>query len=238
MKSDDTMAGGPALEFDLADLRPERKDQLALERVVLRLDRGELGLVLAEKGRDDLPLADAAEGLLAPVTGRVRIGGDDWAELTYDQAVARRGRIGRVFLKPGWVSNLDVIENVTLAQRHHTGRPVDELAREAQERARRFGLEGVPAGRPAWVPTADLRRAEWVRAFMGDPVLVLLERPMAGVPSAHLDALVAEARDSAGRGAAVLWVTGDPEVWDHRSLSGARRWAVRAGTVVPVGSAT
>ncbi len=231
-------AAAAALEFELADLRPERKDQVPLERVALRLGRGEIGLVLAERGHEDLPLADAAEGLLSPAAGRVRLLGVDWAERSYDEAVSVRGRIGRVFLKPGWVSNLDVIENVTLAQRHHTERPVDELVREAQDRARRFGLDGVPAGRPAWVPAGDLRRSEWVRAFMGEPVLVVLERPMAAVAAAHVDGLVSEVCAAGARGTAVLWVTGDSEVWGHPALAGARRWSVRGGAVVPFGSST
>ena len=38
-----------------------------------------------------------------------------------------RGHIGRVFVTPGWVSNLTVRENILLAQRHHTQRPDGEI---------------------------------------------------------------------------------------------------------------
>src|SRR3982750_465661 len=96
--------------------------------VSLRLAPGELGLVRLERGAVRLPLTDAAEGLAEQYDGTAAFLGRDWRMVSADDGAALRGRIGRVFdafgaVSAGWVSHLDVDENVMLAQRHHTRRP-------------------------------------------------------------------------------------------------------------------
>ena len=135
--------------------------QAPMGEVTLQLRAGELLMVQVEPGNEQLPLTDAALGLTPPERGRTLFMGTDWQDAAPDTALEMRARIGRVFDHSGWISNLDVIENITLAQRHHTRRPIAEINAEAQQMARQFGLAGVPAGRPANVPRRDLRRAEW-----------------------------------------------------------------------------
>ncbi len=196
----------PILKFDRVTLRPAAAGQAAMRGVGFRLMPGELARVRLEPGNEQLPLADAAEGLVRPDEGSVAFLGERWAGLAPDRELALRARIGRVFDGQGWISNLNVLENLTLAQRHHTARPLADIVAEARGLAQAFGLADVPAGRPAVVPRRDLRRAEWVRAFLGRPALVLLERPTAGVAEEHA-ALLARAVDAAlAGGAAVLWI--------------------------------
>ena len=103
----------------------------------------------------------------------------DWEEMAADAAAAARGRIGRVFEVRGWISNLDVDENITLAQRHHTSRPLGEIEAEALALAQQFGLADLPRLRPAMLRAGELRRAAWIRALLGAPTLILLEHPRA-----------------------------------------------------------
>ncbi len=196
------------LEFDRAapTLLP---GQAPMEELTLQLRAGEMLLVRVEPGNEQLPLADAALGLAPPERGRVLFMGTDWQAATPDDVLRRRARIGRVFDRSGWISNLDVIENITLAQRHHTRRPIPEIEAEAQALARQFGMEAVPRGRPAAVPHRDLRRAEWARAWMGRPRLVCLERPGRGVATEHLPCLAGAVRQLCARGGAAIWIADD-----------------------------
>jgi len=150
----------------------------------------------------------------------------------------RRAQIGRVFDGHGWISNLNVNENVTLAQRHHTRRPDAEILAEAEALARAFGLNELPKIRPALVAPQDLRRAEWIRGFLGQPRLVLLERPMQGVPLEHLPRLLDAVQEACTRKTAVLWLT-DPDLPESRDLIGrhpelppAARYAMRGLNLV------
>ena len=202
-----------------------------LDGVSLRLRRGELALVLLEQGAWDHPLPDVISGLLPVVSGEVTVFGDSWVGMGPDRQAHARSRIGRVFERRGWMSNLDVDENITLAQRHHTMRPVDEILAEAENLARMVNVPRLPAGRPASVEREQLRRCEWVRAALGSPWLMLLERPGQDlargwrIPCA---ALVNHLRVS---GTAVLWLCEDEEEWNDKSLNPSLKLRAEANTL-------
>src|SRR5687767_11916851 len=194
-----------------------------LWNVSLRLGAGELALVRLERGVVRLPLADAAEGLAEHYDGTATFLGREWRAVPAGEGAALRGRIGRVFDAvgaggAGWVSHLDVDENVMLAQRHHTRRSSSEIEAEAAKSARTFGLPGLPRGRPAQTRATDLQRAACVRAFLGAPDLILLERPAQGVYPEIMPPLINAVRSARSRGAAVVWLTDTPAVWSDRGI--------------------
>lgn len=176
------------------------------EAVTLALAPGELAVVTVESEEQAGCLADLCEGLAHPASGSVSFSGSEWRELSALRACAARGRIGRVFAGEGWISHLDVSENVTLAQRHHTSRPEPEILEEASRLARLAGLADVPAVRPDKLAEEDLQRYQWVRAFLGGPALVLLERPDAGLTPGAVDGLYALVTAAVERRATVLWL--------------------------------
>jgi len=203
-----------------------------LAAVSFSLTAGELMLVRTEPYRPSLPLADAAEGLIEPDGGRVLFLGEDWKTTAPERQSARRGRIGRVFGGRGWISNLDVDENITLAQRHHTPRPLEQIERDADALVRQFGLPELPRMRPALMKPADLRRAEWARAFLGEPLLVILEQPARDVFGDAVGALVSAVGAARARGVAVLWLTGDERVWAQAAAAATQRFEMRGAELV------
>ncbi len=183
----------------------------AIWQVSFTLRRGELALVQLEAGHLRTPLADAAQGLVEPLQGSVHFLGASWADMPLAAKAAARAKIGRVFEEPGWIAELAMDENIVLSQRHHSRRPLASIRDEASELARRFSLPGLPLGTPAEMRAPDLRRAACVRAFLGEPELLILERPSAGIYPEVMPALMASVRAARERGAAVLWTTDNPE---------------------------
>jgi len=202
------------LEFSNVTLPGVMRGQAEMRGITFSLKGGQLMLVRVEPGNEQLPLADAAEGLLAPKSGNILWQGRSWSSFTPDIELQARGKIGRVFEKQGWLSNLNVNENVTLSQRHHTLRPECEIGREADELARYFGLPETPRRRPAFVAGHELKIAEWVRALIGRPLLLLLERPENGVPDTDLPKLIDAVQTALKRGTAVIWQTDRDLVWN------------------------
>ncbi len=198
------------LEFREVVLEARHPYDVGLDRVSFSLAAGELLIVGVEKGHGRTPFPDAAEGLAEPDRGEVFFRGISWTGMSAGKSAAQRGTIGRVFETGGWVSNLNIDENVTLSQRHHTLRPLEEIAEEADRRARGFGLPGLSAIRPAAAKRPERRAAEWVRAFLGEPALIILEHPMNDAYTSFLPALGAAVEAARKRGAAVLWLTHDP----------------------------
>lgn len=225
------------LEFKGVQLFGAARDQPLVRNASFMLRAGGAMILRVTDGNESPALCDAAQGLALPERGAIRFLGEDWGAMPPERAAKRRSRIGRVFDSRGWISNLDVIENVTLAQRHHTTRPLQEIVEEAERLARSFGLAGIPAGRPEWVPAGDLRRAEWVRAFLGSPPLLLLELPAAGVAREHAGKLVEAVIAARERGTAVLVTTAveHEHIWKHERLADAERFEMRGPEMVFIG---
>ncbi len=194
--------------------------------LTLRVGRGDCVFLLAteEDDRRVRRLANAAVGIEAPLEGAVRFAGEDWSALSPAAAEHRRARIGRVFCGAAWVSNLDVDENVLLARLHHTHRRLREWRAEAERIAHALGLTALPSGRAAWTPPRELQRAQWVRALLGAPDLLILEHPERGAEPGDLAAFGKAADAARARGAGVLWITArDPGLAPVSSEAGALR---------------
>jgi phospholipid/cholesterol/gamma-HCH transport system ATP-binding protein len=212
------------LRFHDMTIAPDREHELGISNVGLSLAPGALVVVLLEKEQVHVPLADAAEGLVSPVQGTITFLGEDWQTMAANRVAAQRGRIGRVFEGESWLGDLDVDQNITLAQRHHTRRPVTEIEQEATQLCRVFGLGGLLGGRPSNARWQDLQKAACVRAFLGAPILILLENPTVGIYADVIAPLIDTVRRARQRGAAVLWTTNDLQVWNHPGLNATARW--------------
>jgi ABC-type transporter Mla maintaining outer membrane lipid asymmetry ATPase subunit MlaF len=231
----------PRVEFRQATLLPTHRAVHTMRQINLQLEERELSLVRLEAGREALPLVDAALGLLPPASGEVLYQGRCWDEWSPVEQTRHRGRVGRVFHGEAWISNLSLRDNVLLASRHHTQRSESELSCDLVRWSERFGLADVPRERTSQVPTALRRLAEWVRAFLIEPEVLLLEDPTAGVPRTSVPALIAavdEVTSRASCGATVLWLTTDEQVWSTAFACHVRRYWMRDEFLEPARGAS
>lgn len=218
------MHDSPAiLKFSDVTIETSPQYETGLWNSSFQVNRGELFLVRAERENERLPLAQAAEGLVAPEQGSVMFLGEDWQSMSADHAAACRGRIGRLFEDEGWISDLDVDQNIMLAQRYHTSRSEEEILEEALKLARVFGLPGLPRGRPGSMRRWDLRKAACIRAFLGQPDFIIIEPPARGVYADLMAPLTSAVQSSRKRGAAVLWTLTDPKLWNHCAIRATTR---------------
>lgn len=176
---------------------------------------------------------DLAQGLVDPSEGRVEFLGRDWRNLTSDGQISMRGRMGRVFRGHGWISNLSFYDNITLGQRHHTTRSEGDIREEVGRLGEFFGLKSMPEAHPDTLGVDVLRRGEWIRAFLGRPDLVLLERPERGVRHGEVKMLVDAVKDAADNGAAVVWAVADEHSTGAGLFIGARHYIFENGTIRP-----
>jgi phospholipid/cholesterol/gamma-HCH transport system ATP-binding protein len=195
----------------------------------LRADSGDLVLVRIVDLLQAELWADLVTGLLSPLRGRVSILGNDLSDLDRDTGNWLRGRMGRVFSRGNWMDRLSVLDNVLLPSRHHTDRDYGDLKAEASALAAAFGMPGIPLAMPDRVSRLDLQRAACVRAFLGEPLLIILEDPTYAANDEMLKPLVEAIRVARNRGAAVLWFSPSPDVWRDRSIPATRRYRM-AGT--------
>ena len=222
------------LSFRAVSIPAEPPYELSIAEADFTLRRGEL--VFVAEGEKPLlnPLADAAEGLVEPLRGSVVFLGVDWREAAPARAAGLRSRIGRVFEGHGWISNLDIDENVALPLSYHTGRDPEEILKEANALAESLGLGRIPSVRPAFASRKDLRTAEWVRALLGDPALLILEDPLRGVPDelfADLRRGIEKARE---KGTGVLWISSSRREREALEREASLRLKLEGFRLVPV----
>lgn len=191
--------------LELSAVVNETAAELAIGRPLsLRMLPGESALIEGDSVAQLGAFADLCSGLIVPLSGHVRFLGRDWRELADEYAAAMRGRIGRVFAAGAWMPFLDVATNILLPSLHHTRRQRHELHAEALTLAHEFGLPGLPLDQPDDLSQADLDRAALVRAFLGEPLLVLVE-DRSDLLRACPPAVMSRAAAVCDRGGAIIW---------------------------------
>lgn len=208
--SDAGTARAPILE--LRDMRPDfLRSQLAPHPVNLRLRAGECLQLVTGSWHEAASFADLCLGLAEPGEGSVWMQGLNWATLPPREAAALRGRIGRTHHHGAWDELAPIGEAILLPQLHHTRIPRERLVEAAIGLCQRFGLPGLPMQRAGDTGEPDLARANCVRAFLGQPMLLLVEPPMAAAPEL-LPALLSALTEARDRGAAAICFTRRPDL--------------------------
>ncbi len=207
----------PVLEL-LSALSAFEESALPNVPLELRLARGDCALIETDDPERAAAFADLCSGMIALRDGSVRCMGFDWAELDWERACALRGRIGRIHGKGAWIGMLRTHVDIMLPQLHHTRTPEFAIAQSATALASRLGLPGLPLVRPDRLSEGDLIRAACVRAFLGEPGLLLLENPVTAEHGELIDPLLDLLSQALDRGAAAICFTRDVPLWQAQNF--------------------
>jgi phospholipid/cholesterol/gamma-HCH transport system ATP-binding protein len=216
------------LRFEDTVLTTDPYGRSVSDELNLEVFGGDFFLIRLARAEQTATFADACAGIIPPLRGAVYFLERNWQKLRPNLANALRGRIGSVFTNANWINHLSLLENILLPQLYHTHRPAARIRDEAGELAERFGLPGVPLGLPGDFTAADLQRAACARAFLGQPLLLLLQEPTGDMASEILSPLIQAIRDARDRGAAVIWITRKGSIWNDASIPATRRYRLFA----------
>lgn len=214
------MTPPPVLALQAARASGERMPQAALDLI---LSAGDFAVIEVLGSRRGAACADLCCGLAPLDSGCVSFLGRDWHTIPRDHADALRGHIGRLFRLPLRQDTPDVATRVLLARLHHTRIPEATLRAQATRLAMRFGLPGLPAGPARRLTDPDLLRAACVRAFLGEPRLVILELPVTAQQDELLPALLEVGAEARGKGVTVMWLAGAGPAVRDRSIRATHR---------------
>ncbi len=165
--------------------------------VHLEVREGEFVGVIGPNGAGKTTLFNLLSGLLRPTAGAVALDGRD---VTGDAPFERtRAGLGRTFQVSNVFPLLSVLENVRLTAEARLGGTMRiwrraSRVREALERARwaldRVGLTTHDAQAAGSLSHGDKRKLELAMVLAGDPRVILLDEPMAGVSVENVPELV------------------------------------------------
>ena len=174
----------------------------AVDGVSLDIREGSISGLIGPNGAGKSTLFNVIAGDLPPSHGKVVFKGQDISRLAPEARFA--AGLGRTFQIPRPFKRMSVLENVMLAPLGQFGEglfaPVFGRARIRNEEAaiRKRALEVLdfvtlrpladqPAGK---ISGGQMKLLELARVLMGDPKLILLDEPAAGVNPALTDVLI------------------------------------------------
>ena len=174
--------GGPVIELvNVSVGAGGRPVPAALEGINWRISAGDYWVVggLPGSGKSDL-LATLA-GLYRPLAGTLKLFGSDVAELSEDDFMAARLRIGLVFESGGRLFNqLSVAENVALPLRYHRNQTGVEAGERVKAILDATGLNPWAESTAGRINLARRQRVALARALAMSPEALLLDNPLIG----------------------------------------------------------
>jgi putative ABC transport system ATP-binding protein len=185
----------------------------ALDRVDLKIRRGELVAVVGPSGSGKSSLLGVAGALIAPTSGTVRVGDTELAGLSPRRSTAvRRERIGFVFQSGNLVPALTSLDQVRLPLTF--GRVRDP--RDPRELLAEVGVEHKADRRPHELSGGERQRVGIARALVTRPQLLLVDEPTAALDRQRSQDVVALlAREAHEHGVGTIMVTHDHDVLHH-----------------------
>ena len=193
-----------------------------LDGVDLAVEAGAVHALIGPNGSGKTTLLNCVSGILAPDAGQIRL-----RDLRVDGLRPHRRTalgLGRTFQNIRLFAGMSVLDNV-LVGRHCRTRaglvrawtrapfraPAEE--RESRERARTLlalvGLGARAAEAAEGLPLADQRRLEIARALAGEPTLLLLDEPAAGMNATEKQGINRLIRDIVATGCTIVLVEHD-----------------------------
>jgi branched-chain amino acid transport system ATP-binding protein len=160
-----------------------------IDDMTVTLPGGTCGLI-GPNGAGKTTFFNVLSGFVKPVAGRVRAFGEDLLALA-DYRRARWG-VRRTFQTEQAIANLSVYDNVRLVH-ENTGGHRATRRQDVMDAVAFVGLEREANRQVGTLGVGQRRRVEMARAVVGQPRLVLLDEPAAGLPddeTEHLGHLI------------------------------------------------
>jgi putative ABC transport system ATP-binding protein len=181
----------------------------------LRLDPGEVTLIVGPSGSGKTTLLMIAGAMLTATTGRVSLQGIALRDQNARElAQLRLMRIGFVFQSFNLFPALSALDNVALPAAL-AGVPRRERRRRAVDLLQGLGLGERMTHIPEELSAGEKQRVAMARALVNDPPLLLADEPTANLDSTSGRTVLAILREIASReGRGVLVVTHDVRLID------------------------
>ncbi len=174
--------------IEIRDLVKSFGEHRVLDGLNLKIERGEIMVILGPSGCGKSVLLKHLIGLLRPERGKVLIDGVDVTALRGRRLDDIRRRCGMVFQGGALFDSMSIGENVGFALRER-GQPEDTVRKAASETLGLVGLEGIEDQRPAELSGGMRKRVALARAIVTCPEIMLYDEPTAGIDPVMADTI-------------------------------------------------
>ncbi|MGU3546452.1 branched-chain amino acid ABC transporter ATP-binding protein/permease [Methylobacterium sp. A52T] len=202
-------SAAPMLE--VSDLSKHFGGLKAVDAVSFTVARGGIHALIGPNGSGKTTTLNVLSGLYSPTGGTVRLAGQDVTRLSPHRRAA--AGIGRTFQNIRLFRSMSALENVVIGA-ERPNNPSGARDRASLEARARAALAFVGLEERALEPISGFsyghqRLIEIARALAGNPALLLLDEPAAGLNSSEKNALTVLLRRMAAKGLTILIIDHD-----------------------------
>jgi phospholipid/cholesterol/gamma-HCH transport system ATP-binding protein len=191
--------GAPVVE--VRNLTAGYGERTILTDVSFTVRRREILALIGGSGCGKSTVIRTLVGLLRPMSGEVRVFGQNPAALEDQERILFLRRIGMLFQNGALLGSMTVGDNVALPFREHTSLPEPVIRRIIEAKLASVGLPHAASLMPSQLSGGMRKRASLSRAMAMDPDLLLCDEPSAGldpIVAAGIDVILRHLQRSLG----------------------------------------
>lgn len=158
-------------------------DTPLLEDISFAVSRGETLVIAGESGTGKSTILKLMLRLLVPDSGDVLIDGERINDLSFEDALRVRQKMGMVFQGAALFDSMTVFENIAYPLREHTDLEDDEIEARVRQKLQFVDLDPdkVMHQLPAELSGGMKKRVGIARGIANDPAILLYDEPTSGL---------------------------------------------------------
>ena len=176
--------------IEIRDLDYARGQRQIFKDLNISISRGQVTAIMGPSGTGKTTLLKLIGGQLRPLTGSIRVYGEEVTTLNRQGLYKLRMRMGMLFQSGALLTDKTVFENVAYPMREHTRLPESLLRDLVLMKLEAVGLRGASALMPGELSGGMARRVALARAIALDPMMVMYDEPFTGQDPISMGVLV------------------------------------------------
>jgi phospholipid/cholesterol/gamma-HCH transport system ATP-binding protein len=176
-------------------------EHVIFDGIDLDIAPGGVTAIMGPSGTGKTTLLKLIGGQLRPLSGSIRVYGEEVAKLSRKGLYQLRQRMGMLFQSGALLTDINVFENVAYPMREHTRLPEALIRDLVLMKLQAVGLRGASTLMPSELSGGMARRVALARAIALDPSMVMYDEPFTGqdpISKGILVKLIRELNDALG----------------------------------------
>ena len=175
--------------IELVNVHKSFNGQKVLDGLNLRIDAGQIMVIIGRSGGGKSVLLKHMIGLIKPDQGEVLVEGVDISRLNDRELNNVRKNFGMLFQAAALFDSMTVGDNVGFPLREHTRFKEHEIREIVKHKLRQVGLKDVAHKMPSELSGGMQKRVGLARAMALDPKIILFDEPTTGLDPITADAI-------------------------------------------------
>jgi phospholipid/cholesterol/gamma-HCH transport system ATP-binding protein len=174
--------GAPSSNLiEVRDLKQAIGGQEILRGVNIDIPKGETLVLLGQSGGGKSVFLRHLIGLMRPLSGSIRIEGEEIAHLDERQLEPVRRKIGMLFQDGALFDSMSVFDNIAFPLRERGERDEKVIREKVARSLELVSLQGQEKKMPVNLSGGMRKRASLARAIISEPACILYDEPTAGL---------------------------------------------------------